>query len=257
MFGWFRQKRDTKDDLLSETGFLALHEQLCKLPPAMRVKVSYGVAFTWRQFALRFTSINHFRQQSLTTQREFYQSIGQLQKSLAAKDPTVGAGALLTMMYLAAVIERGEASMINRIADKLEPFNLEGSEFLAREIELDRTMIHCAGNVTLRHQESKTVIQPSEVSEIIRSTCVKRGLVPSAHEEKLIEAGVLRLAGADIINSMLRRWPKEGDVDISDEDIRLAKIELEHRVAEHTKSLIHAKLIRNALNSPNVNGSKN
>jgi hypothetical protein len=105
-----------------------------------------------------------------------------------------------------------------------------------REVEIEAAMVHSAANVTAREHENKAVVEASEIIQIVRSTCKKRGLALNAQEEEMVVSAVHGIAGSEVIHAMMKRWVQEGAINVSADDIRIAKIELERKVAEFMKT---------------------
>jgi hypothetical protein len=128
--GWFSRKNAVSDAEKMEAAFMDGVQRISSLLPEARAAFVYGVAFAWRAFNVKFSSVPNFLQQPQEIKVGFIESMEAMQLQLAAKgDPEVGAGIYLTTMYFVALLE-GTGAMVNRMADKLEPFNREGTMLL-------------------------------------------------------------------------------------------------------------------------------
>jgi hypothetical protein len=130
MLGLFSRKKPVTDAEKMEAAFMDGVQKISTLPPEARAAFAYGVAFAWRAFNVKFSSVPNFLQQPQEIKVGFIDSMEAMQRQLAAKDDAeVGAGICLTTMYFVALLE-GTGAMVNRMADKLEPFNREGTILL-------------------------------------------------------------------------------------------------------------------------------
>lgn len=112
-----------------EAEFNEVMRRVMTAPGAVRVAVAYGVAFLWKLFDAEFGSAEAFQIQPRSVQLAYLEKLTKLEESMAQRDPQVSLGVALTKMYLAPIIERN-GTMVNRMADHIEPLNREGSILL-------------------------------------------------------------------------------------------------------------------------------
>lgn len=136
MPGWFRKAKPSASVDAMEAAFHASIRQVrTDMSASQQAAVGYGVAFAWRAFNSKFASGEDCMRKFSAIKTDFIHSIEKMHNAMAERnDAEVAAGMALANMYFAALValsERtGNAAMVNRMADQLEPFNKEGSTLL-------------------------------------------------------------------------------------------------------------------------------
>lgn len=136
MFGLFRRnKQDAVDaDDRFEAEFDRVIRYLSTAPTAERLAVAWGVSFAWKFVNAKYRSAEELLKLSHEAQRDCLEQLTKLGAAMAQidskTDSKVRVGVALTKMYLVALIN-GRVPMANRMADRLEPLNIEGSQWMA------------------------------------------------------------------------------------------------------------------------------
>jgi hypothetical protein len=137
MVGWFR--RSPKPSTGAAGMETAFHDSMSRvkveMSNAQRTAVAYGVAFAWRTFNSKFSSGEDFLKKPSAIKMDFINDIEKMRNAMAERNENeVATGIALANMYFAALStlseKTGDAAMVNRMADQLEPLNKEGTILL-------------------------------------------------------------------------------------------------------------------------------
>jgi hypothetical protein len=127
MFGWLRRKKNIATEAQAlEAEFDAEMQKLATVSGDTRAAVAYGVALSWRMFNAEFGSAEAFQNEPRRVQIAYAKKLVDLREAMMNREPEIALGIALTTMCLAPLIERNSA-LVNRMAEKLEPLNREGS----------------------------------------------------------------------------------------------------------------------------------
>ena len=128
---WDKHRRDTlpppQPDSMEEY-FNRYHGELLSLDVKEKAIASITIRTLWHAFNENYPDINAFRKAPEAEKVDYLKNINEVVSKIATdemmdKTPKGGSlGAALVQLYLAA-IAKNDATMINRVADALEPFN--------------------------------------------------------------------------------------------------------------------------------------